>query len=171
MTNLYAGIGPRTTPFPALCMMGVLAKELGERDYHLVSGHGSGADQAWELAAPSDKQTIWLPWAGFNLANNHPAFKVATNPILLDIAEAFHPNWSALTQGAKKLMARNVAIMFGNDFKEPVKFVLYWQGHNINRYKGGTGHTIRIADAYQIPTFNIGNDMEVKSLYRFLKEN
>lgn len=171
MINLYAGIGPRNISFVVLCQIRVIATELAKMGYYLSSGHGSGSDQAWSLDTPPDKQTIWLPWAGFNGANSHPAFKIATNPLLLNIAESFHPNWSALSQGAKKLMARNVAILFGNDLLQRVDFVLYWQAPNINRYKGGTGHTLRIADSYEIPTFNIGNHVELKSLYQFLMEN
>lgn len=165
----YAGIGPRATPPDVLFTMAQLSNKLSQMDYRLVSGHGAGADQAWECGVSPMLQTIWIPWKGFNGANLHPAFKVVnrTEP-LLEIAARHHPNWNKLSDPIKSLMARNVAILLGNDLNTPVDFVLYWQAEGVNKYTGGTGHTLRMSDSFLIPNFNIGSKKEQELFEEYL---
>lgn len=167
----FAGVGPRTTPPYVLESMSEIGKTLSSKNHKLVSGHGYGADQAWAKDVSPLMKTIYIPWAGFNGATANPCYKVVlcTEP-LMTIAAKHHPAWDKLTIGVKKLMARNVAILLGNDLNNPVDYVLYWQDAKVNKYAGGTGHTLRMADNYNIPNFNIGNSDEQRAFEQFLLE-
>jgi hypothetical protein len=65
-----------------------------------------------------------------------------------------HPYWDGLSNGGKKLMMRNVAIILGHDLGDPVQFVAYWSQQK--QPQGGTGNAVRLASLYGIPSFNIG---------------
>ena len=61
--------------------------------------------------------------------------------------------WERLSQGGRKLHARNWQIMMGHNDKTPVKFVVCWTPEGL--VKGGTAQALRIADDMQIPVYNI----------------
>ena len=167
----YAGIGPRATPQYVLDAITEGARDLSLRGHHLVSGHGAGADQAWEQGAALNMQTVYVPYECFNNARRYGAFRVVefTEPMLA-LAEKHHPAWNKCSDYIRKLMARNVAILFGPALDEPVDFVLYWQGWNVHKYTGGTGHSLRMADAYGIPNFNIRSEADAFNDFLLTKE-
>jgi hypothetical protein len=67
-------------------------------------------------------------------------------------AARFHPAWDKCSPYAKRLHARNSAIMLGHDLGTPVNFVLCWTKDG--GATGGTGQALRIAAALGIPVFN-----------------
>jgi hypothetical protein len=92
------------------------------------------------------------------------------------IASELHPNWGALKQAAKKLMARNSRQILGLNLDNPVKFVLCWtpdgceHGSTRSRKTGGTGQAITLASIrYDIPVFNMKNTDALDRLKLFLK--
>lgn len=157
----YAGIGSRETPVEIQHLMYQIAKHLAQNGYTLRSGGAQGADQAFEKGCDSisgDKE-IYLPWANFEGSNSSLIIKDIE---AFEIAEKFHPYWQNLSQGAKKLQARNSHQVLGPDLSTPSKFIICYT--KAGKKAGGTGQAIRIAEDYSIPVFDCGlyeNDLEL----------
>ena len=157
MLLYYAGIGSRQTPTNILLTMTIIATYLESLGYALYSGAADGADSAFSNGCKNKIE--FIPWKGFNkcwdgiISSDNEAMK---------IAETLHPNWSKLSIGAKKLMARNCHQILGLDLKSPVKFVICWTPDGTEtkttHKTGGTGQAIRLANQYNIPVINMFND-------------
>lgn len=155
----YAGIGSRQTP-PHICtFFKNLASILEENDFVLRSGAADGADSAFESGIKNpDNKEIFLPWESFN---NHSS-NMFPNDECFRIAEHFHPKWSKLSSGAKKLHARNIKQILGDDLDDPVDFVLCWtiDGETI----GGTATAIKLAESLDVPVLNFGKYSEISDM-------
>ena len=79
----------------------------------------------------------------------------------------YHPNWDNLSQGAKKLMARNACQVFGITGDQPVDFIICWTPNG--EITGGTGQALRIAKDFNIPVFNLGS-MSLDNLDMIISE-
>lgn len=151
----YAGIGSRETPKEFLDLFTRVAKYLSTKDCVLRSGGAKGSDQAFESGAIHKE--IYLPWKGFEGNNSNLIVK---DERAFEIAEKYHPRWAYLSQGARKLQARNSHQILGKDLNSPSDFVICWtKGGKGN---GGTGQAIRIAKDYNIPVFDCGKYSDVK---------
>ena len=147
----YAGIGSRKTPEDVLTDMRKLAKALARADVCLVSGGAAGADTAFEEGCGSlGKKAIYLPWKNFK---GHSSSIYQYPPAMYAEAENHHPKWDFLLPRTRNFMARNVAIILGLHMDMPVDFVLCWTPEG--KADGGTGHSIRCAEAHDIPVFNM----------------
>lgn len=170
--NCYAGIGSRETPIIILKLFTQIGKFLANKNYILRSGHAEGADSAFEYGCVmvDGQKEIYLPWKGFGGSDSNLIVKDIK---AYEIAEQYHPYWHNLSQGAKKLQARNSHQVLGKDLNTPTKFIICWTKNG--RGSGGTGQAIRIARAYDIPIFDAGNFTDVddakKELNYFLIEN
>lgn len=149
----YAGIGSRATPAHVLTQMREIAKWLATHGIVLRSGHAQGADQAFERGCDDvgGCKRIYIPWKHFQGCSNGviPPFDYATTA-------KHHPNWSACTEYARKLLARDLNIIAGDSTTNPtfVRFVVcYTKGGQVT---GGTGMALRYAIANNIPVFNLG---------------
>lgn len=172
MKRLFAGIGPRKTPTEWLTVMTSISTQLSTTGWHLRSGHGSGADQAFEVGMPKSQKTVFVPYIGFNNSLPEPHYvETEFTSELLQIAADHHRYWDKLIDDHKALMARNVQIILGEQMNEPVSCVIYWQPltNNIDS-KGGTNHSLRVARSYDIPCFNIGDDYDLRKLCEFTEE-
>lgn len=165
----YAGVGSRNTPGYILRLMERLGERLREDAMILRSGHAPGADQAFERGAGGAAQ-IFLPWASFeqdvafSASRTHKG--IVVHPSIYNeptkdaflTAAGYHPNWNGLSQGAQKLMARNVHQIIGPDLTRPtpVEFVICWTIDG--RASGGTGQAIRIAEDLHIPVYNLHDE-------------
>ncbi|TXG85497.1 MAG: hypothetical protein E6R13_02035, partial [Spirochaetes bacterium] len=98
----YAGIGSRQTPKELIPTIDKIVLKLNELGYTLRSGAADGADTFFENK--SVLKEIFLPWKGYN---NHTSELYNDTPEGWVLAEKYHPNWKALSDGAKKLMVRN----------------------------------------------------------------
>ena len=138
--NYYAGIGARATPDAIKKYMTELAHFLNTQKWYLRSGGAQGADKAFEAGA-GIRKFIYHPedW-------NMEAVKIARD---------HHPAWSRLSPYVQLLMARNAMIVLSNTLTEPVKFVVCWTPNG--EIVGGTGHSLRIAQTYNVPIINFGN--------------
>lgn len=173
LTKAYAGIGSRDTPIEIQKLMIQMARHLAHKGYTLRSGGAQGADQAFEKGCDliNGTKEIYLPWAGFE---NSKSTLVVKDPKAFEIAEKYHPYWQNLSQGAKKLQARNSHQALGPDLSSPISMLIcYTKG---GKKAGGTGQALRIAEAYNIPIFDCGmyeQDLELlKDKYReFLRIN
>lgn len=138
MIRFYAGIGARTTPPNVLSIMRKLGATLYDMGYLLRSGDARGADKAFaKLSGPGSE--IFHP-------------NEAT-PAAIKLAEFHHPAWHNCDNFVRRAHGRNAMILLGADLCHPVDFVVCWtpRGHAV----GGTGQTIRMAEAYGIPVFNL----------------
>jgi len=170
--NYYTGIGSRETPIPILKLFTQVGKYLANKNYILRSGHAEGADSAFEYGCTmvSGQKEIYLPWKGFGGSDSS---LIVEDPKAFQMGEQHHPYWNNLSQGARKLQARNCHQLLGWDLNTPSKFAICWTKNG--KGSGGTGQGLRIAKAYNIPIFDAGcwsNIEDVrKELKLFLIEN
>ena len=156
MQMFYAGIGSRETPVPVLAEMRRLASDIAMAGWWLRSGGANGADTAFERGHRDAKDSralqVFLPWPRYN---GRDALTLDRETMLeaMKIAAPLHPAWYRCSINAKKLHARNVAIMLGDDLRQPVAAVICWTlGGQVT---GGTGMAMRIAAANHIQIFNM----------------
>ena len=149
MTKRYAGIGSRNITKEVYQLFIELGKYLAENGFTLLSGGADGSDTAFEHGCQlgNGKKDIYIPWLKFNGRINAT---VVTNPKAFTIAEKYHPAFSRLSQGARKLMARNSHQVLGLDLESPIDFILCYTPPT-----GGTTQALRIAKDYNIPIFNL----------------
>ncbi len=151
MTNTtyrpYAGIGSRQAMPPLCAWITDIATWLAGRGYTLRTGGAHGCDRAFMSGAVNPE--VYVPWRGFNGLPWLPFDTEGAERI----AARFHPAWSRLSQGARKLHTRNVPQVLGADLASPVEFVLCWTPDG--KDSGGTGQAIRIARAHGVPVYNL----------------
>jgi hypothetical protein len=165
MAKIYAGIGSRSTPEDMLQIMKIIAHKLSFMGWTLRSGHADGADKAFEEGA--SLKEIYLPWAGFNGSKRSPNHIVTFGTDeQWQIAAQYHPDWAACSHGARLLHVRNVLQVLGPDCKTPATMVLCWTPGG--KGGGGTGQAIRIANAYQIPVFDLAIEQGQHDLIEFV---
>lgn len=165
-TRTYAGIGSRETPSDVLEYMNKVAKRLEERGLTLRSGGAKGADSAFEAGVQQNKQIFYPKDIETNTYNNAQQAK--------DIALGLHPNPYALTKKgnyAVNLMARNGYQVLGADLNSPSDFVLCYAPLDKNgNPTGGTTQAMRIANAMNIPVFNLAVNGERQRFEQFMQE-
>ena len=126
MTQLvYAGIGSRATPRAVLESMTVMASWLARRGWHLHTGGAAGADSAFAAGAPPGTRTLFLPWPGYQGNAGPDCRTLSANRMdrCLSISSALHPAWHRCSPAARKLHARNAAILAA-DTATPVDAVV-----------------------------------------------
>lgn len=168
---IYTGIGSRHTPDEVCRAFILLARALAKHDFVTRSGHAPKADRAFEYGCDlmNGHKEIYIPWKGFE---GSKSLLYTPSEKAFKMAEEFHPKWKNLSQGAKKLQARNSHQMFGLNMETPTHFVICWTKDG--KRGGGTGQALRIATHYDIPIFDAGlyTDMNVfiKDIKKFLEE-
>ena len=162
----YTGIGSRETPIEIQYLMSYISKLMHSKGYILRSGGANGADLAFETLI-SDKKEIYLPWKNFNDSLS-PLYSVSKEAF--ELASTLHPNWKSLSEGAKKLMARNCYQILGANLDTPSAVVICWTpdgctSHSSRTSKtGGTGQAISLASLYDIPIYNLANYKDIVQL-------
>lgn len=176
MLKWFAGIGSRETPEEFISIIYDISKLLIDKGYGLRSGAADGADSYFESAYNelNGNKEIYIPWRGFNKSSsdlyNQPS-KAS------EIARKFHVKYDDLSDGAKKLMARNVQQILGKDLDNPVDFVLCWTKDGCESLKtrtretGGTGLAISLASYLHIPVINMKNPLWKETLYSIIGEH
>ena len=143
---IIAGIGARVTPPDALMQIEQIGMMLALRGLRGRSGGADGADSAFARGFAVINPSLLKVYPG----------KVGHYVEWQQHAAQYHPNWEACDDTARKLHARNSAIMLGDtpiSAPEPVNAVVCWtEGGAI---KGGTGQALRIATALGISVFNL----------------
>ena len=148
-TMTYAGIGSRQTPSNILSQMTEVAKELESKGYILNTGktfgnREEGADYAFSKG--TKKKNLFSP--------EEQGSRVKEQ----SIAKEIHPNPSALSPAALKLMARNTNQVFGDKLDTPVDFILFYAKETKTiRPEGGTGQAVEMARRKGIPTINMAD--------------
>lgn len=160
----YSGIGSRKTPIDILDLMNQIASELSNDNWTLRSGGADGADSAFEAGA--SKKQIFLPWNGFNIREEEGDLVLDNLQAWDLVSKHFHPAPEKCSVGAQRLHGRNAFIILGPELDEPVDMVICWtpKGEVI----GGTGLALRIAQAAEIPIFNLAKEGALDSLVDFV---
>ena len=144
------------------------AREITSKGWILRSGCAPGADSAFEEGA--EHVELFLPWPGFEgradsqlgTGLNAPA------PWTFPIAAQFHPAWGRLSQGKRRLHARNVHQVLGpTESSQKSKCVVCWTEDG--EASGGTGQALRIAAAHGIPTFNLQRPLDRERITLWLR--
>lgn len=157
----FAGIGSRKTPHELLSDLSEFSSCLQDMGYCLRSGAAKGADTAFEhnitrkdIFVAETKNTKYRPAKTRGLDQIDPVYVKQA----YEIAQKHHGGWVHLSDYAKKLMARNVLQILGDDLKHPVQFVLCWTDKvyfdaegRIKNVNGGTGLAVRLAYSLGIP--------------------
>lgn len=142
----YTGVGSRTTPRNILDLMINIARKLAIMKYVLRSGGAAGADTAFEQGAGG-------------LSNIFTA-NMATQEAMA-IAAKYHPAWDRCSVFARKLHGRNSFQVLGPNLCEPSNALICWTPDGCISHAertintGGTGTAISIANAYNVPIFNL----------------
>ena len=161
----YTGIGSRETPPDILDIMSDIAAELARHKFILRSGAADGADRAFEKFVENGLKEICLPWHGFQGRGRDCIFldydSLEWNSAFT-LAERFHPAWNRLSEGSKKLIARDGFQVLGLDLKTPSAFVICWTKGG--KGGGGTGQAIRIARSYSIPVYDLARPFKLQDL-------
>jgi hypothetical protein len=161
----YTGVGSRKTPEEICFTMTEVASKLEGIGYVLRSGHAEKADDAFEKGVrQAEMKRIFLPWRGFNGSDSHFC---TVSDRALSIARKFHPVFDKLSPGAKLLMGRNSYQVLGWDLQTPSEFLLSWTANG--KPIGGTGQAIRIANYYNIPTYNFYFPGDIEKIFNFIK--
>jgi hypothetical protein len=178
-SKYYAGIGSRETPDDVLELMYELAGDFYNRGWTLRSGGAPGADQAFEWGAADQYvydngwncAEIYLPWPSFEKNNRswiHPRL-MEPGPGAAGIAQIYHPRFKYLSYGEKKLMARNTHQVLGPNLENivPSNLVLCWTKGA--KGGGGTGQAIRIANAWEIPVYDLEDPKTLEIIMEILE--
>jgi len=168
--KLYAGIGSRNLSQEECDTCYAIGAWLASQGWILRTGAAEGADQAFaEGALVSSKLlitsvTLCLPWRSYNESWVHQAqingagIRVLkdTDKAAFDSVDKYHPNSNKLTQGAKRLHARNFLITNGTNF------VIAWPKLNKWNQLGGTGQGMRIAREEGKHVIDLNNPIDLK---------
>lgn len=156
--TIYCGIGSRETPAPILDLMATIGYQAAQQGFLLRSGGAPGADTAFEKGADlaDGLKEIYLPWNGFQGRRaDEKSTHVIMSQAALDLAAQHHPKWSACSDGARKLHARNCFQVLGPQLDRPSDFIICWTQGGLGG--GGTGQALRLAKALNIPIYDLGD--------------
>lgn len=163
-------IGTRNPTEGQYAYIRMLALSLVGQGVEVATGNADGIDNAAVTGACQinpRKLWVYLPWATYNsqYIEDYPEIHVLTylSKAALTSVDIFHPYAKKLTEGARKLHARNYGII-----KEPtVDAVIACPSEK----GGGTAQGMRIAKAFDIPLFDITNDVGRHKLIEWLSKN
>ena len=150
---IYTGIGARATPERFLLSAMKIGQHMARKGYVLRSGAAEGASAAFEQGCDSVKgqKEIYLPWRGFN-GNRSELFTVPDRAY--DIMKNFNFAWETLSESAKKLQARYVLTVLGEDLRTPSRCIICYTKDG--KRKDGTKRALQIAKKHNIPIFDMG---------------
>ena len=151
----YAGIGSRQTPLPVLRRMKELAGELAADGWRLRSGGAEGADSAFAAGAPEDAREIWRPAGDRTPSAEGRQMEPEVAARATRLASEAHPRWDRCSPYARKLHARNAAIVLGGKLDDRVDAVVCWTPHGA--VAGGTGLAMRLARDRGAPVLNMAS--------------
>jgi len=150
----YAGIGSIDVPSKYHDLIKQFAIILSQNGYILRVSGENGSSHLFEEGCDEvhGKKEIYLPWKKYNGRSSRRIVKMHDAFV---IAKKYHPNWSSLSPGGKKQMARYTHLVLGGNLKIPSSFVLCYFPSGIDC--DSTNQVLRVANGYNVPIFNIGS--------------
>lgn len=170
--KIYAGIGSRQTPEHIADSIRKSALVLALQGYACSTGAAKGADQMFaNEAIKFGRVILHLPWQGYEQQwiNTLPTANLTVNILKNTDVEAFnsvnqfHPAANKLSQGIRKLHARNYLIV------KDASFIICWTPEGNG--SGGTGQGIRIARSLNIPVYDLGNQRTLTNFVNYFENN
>jgi len=166
MKQRIACIGSRSITQDQQQLFNLIGQYLASEDYYLSSGNADGADCEFAAGASMINPScvlLYLPWSSYNKEYIVPGNKVLSNPKdeWFNIVAPFHPAWANLTQGARRLHARNYGIVYKADK------VIALLNHN-KPSGGGTGMGWKLAEYLKIPRLDL-NEKSYKQVIEFIE--
>ena len=173
MSKYYTGIGTRIENLPKGIehLMVQMGKGLAKRGYILRSGGASGADEAFERGCieAEGAAEIFLPWIRFRdrcqAVGECRYYTLA--PSKFEEARKFFvgsgiiSHFGSMSDSSKKFHARNYYQVTGKTGQHS-DFVVYYAPVNIKGEPlGGTRTAVMRARHLGIPTYNLGNEVEL----------
>ena len=165
MSKIITLVGSRQTPRETLIMMKEFIIFGNKKGYIFRSGGADGADHMVTLYALNAE--IYLPWYRFNGVDN--GIVVTMTKKHYEMVGKIHPAPERLSQGAYKLHGRNLNQILGRNIEEPLysDFVVCWTPDA--QPVGGTRTAIVMAQMYDIPVINLGNEEGIKKLNELMR--
>ena len=165
MSKIITLIGSRKTPQDILEIMRQFVEYGNKKGYIFRSGGADGADHIVTLYALNSE--IYIPWYRFNGVDN--GIIVVMTKTHYDIVNKIHPAPERLSQGAYKLHGRNLNQVIGRNIEEPLfsDLVVCWTPNAAET--GGTRTALKIAQMYNIPIINLGNEKGIKKLNELMR--
>ena len=154
---IYSGVGSRKTPLKILEMMYLFAFKAAKQGHILRSGGALGADLAFENGVLEAR--IWNVYQKFTTESGNQTQK----KWWMDYTARLHPAWDKCGEYARKLHARNVPIVLGENLNQPSDFIVCWTPNAA--VTGGTGQTIRIAEYNQIEVLNLARPDDIEKMW------
>lgn len=152
----YAGIGSRKIAPDTVEILKNIATKLAKLGFVLRSGGACGADSAFEKGCDEvygDKE-IWLPYKNFNTNLSKLILATSIPEEVVNISKSIYTPWNSASEIVKRLHARNVYQILGEDLHTPVDFVVCWTDRP-DTDVGGTQFGIHLAKMKKIPTYNL----------------
>ena len=161
----YTGVGSRDTPYSVCSIMTSIASTLEPMGYVLRSGGAPKADVAFSRGCRVKE--IYLPWHHFNQQDGIVVPTLDPEVIMLAAqrAAAVHPAWHNCSPRDILLLQRDSLEVTGQK-DELSEFLVCWTIDG--KAGGGTGQTIRIAQAFEIPVFDLAIDGKLEELEAFI---
>ncbi|MFC0949161.1 hypothetical protein ACFGW0_01940 [Pasteurella multocida] len=149
----YAGIGSREIPERVRESLMKIAARMGNAGWTLHTGDADGADAAFRLGCGRHTKRVYTP-------------EMDIPPEAYEIAQKHHPAWATLNDHVRRLMARSVMNVLGQDLNSPVAFIVAW-----TKKSGGTAFTMRVARTHGIIVYNLAQDNSMKAFMKWLDAN
>lgn len=158
--KFYAGIGSRKLSASELALCRDIGEYLANLGWTLQTGACTGADQAFANGAlhANGKVLLCLPWDSYEKDWVSWARKKKADTLTLNNSHEHawtsikdHPAYNKLSQGAKRLHARNYLIV------QNTQLVLAWPKKNQWGQLGGTGRGMDIANQMGIELLNLNS--------------
>lgn len=158
----YTGVGARVTPREMLGEMYSLGERYGLIGAELRSGGALGPDSAFESGADAANgpKKIFLPWQKYN-NNTSPLFEAPD--AAFEMLDIIVPEAKKRSDSVRGMFARNCMQVMGETLDDPSEFVACWM--KTKAPVGGTGVTVRIAQYFNIPVFNLKYDMHLLQMF------
>jgi hypothetical protein len=156
------------------------ATRLARDGWTLRTGFSPGADQAFYTGALAGRGRVelYLPCPAFESAARRPAEEgdvlVLREPsdAACALAARFHPRWSELSTGERRLRARDAHEVLGRDLEAPATLVVCWTEDgsldSSGPRVGGSGQALRIAHDFAVPVLNLSRPEHLAELSCYL---
>ena len=155
----YAGIGSKTINGIIKNEFMKIGSKLATLGYILRSGGSKGADLAFEQGcdAANGLKEVFVPWVRFNGNKSTLILPQAIPELVVSITQqVLYPHWNKVSEKMRRLYARNVYQILGEDLNSPAKFVVCYTEKSYNDLMiiDETLFSPKLAEQYNIPVYN-----------------
>jgi hypothetical protein len=163
MPRFYTGVGDHHVdrlPTRKLDEATDIARTLESWKFVLRSGRATGFDQAFERGVTNPLNKV------IYLSSKEQTYSDDLWTMAVDLVVNTHP-YPPSARYYMHLLARNAFQVLGDDLRTPSRFVVCWTKNG--KDVGGTGTTIRIAQKFNIPVYNL-HDMTKSDILADIRE-